>query len=167
MATRASGPDDWRALIAAKLAQPRRVARAETYLTKWESFSMPVLVECDDRQEYVIKGRQIGRAVVNEHVVARLGHALGAPVGEPAFVDVPAELIALESELRHIPPGIAHGSPFLRDCSDRLWIEHTGAPENRERFARLAVLYGWMHAGDRQLIYANAAPHLVHSVDHG
>lgn len=39
--------------------------------------------------------------------------------------------------------------------------------ENRQRFAALAVLYGWIPAGDHQLIYRQTAPHLVFSVDHG
>ena len=38
---------------------------------------------------------------------------------------------------------------------------------NRDRFARLQVLYSWVLAGDHQLIYAKTEPLLVYSVDHG
>jgi hypothetical protein len=40
-------------------------------------------------------------------------------------------------------------------------------PDNRPRFAALAVLYGWIPAGDAQLIYRQTVSHLVYSVDHG
>jgi len=40
-------------------------------------------------------------------------------------------------------------------------------PENRKRFARLAILYGWVQAGDHQFIYQQSSPELVYSVDHG
>lgn len=124
-------------------------------------------MSCGDGHEYVVKGRQVGRAIVNEQVIAQIGLALGAPVGQPALIDVPAELIAAEPAMQHMLPGVSHGTRYLRDCSDRLWIEHVNVAVNRARFALLAVLYGWGHAGDHQLIYANAAPHLVYSVDHG
>jgi hypothetical protein len=141
---------------------------AQTYRgMKWASASQPRLLSCDDGRDYVVKGRQLGRVVVNEHVVGRLGAALGAPVGRVVLVHVPLALISLEPELAHMPPGVAHGSEWVSGCSDRLWIDHIDEPANRPRFASLAVLYGWIPAGDQQLIYSNAAPHVVYSVDHG
>src|SRR6266568_4222530 len=35
------------------------------------------------------------------------------------------------------------------------------------RFAKLAVLYGWVFPQNQQFIYEMAAPHLVYSTDHG
>lgn len=105
--------------------------------------------------------------IVNEHVVGRLGHALGAPVGAVALVEVPQELISLQPEMQHMPAGVSHGSRWIPRCTEREGLIHTDVMENRARFAQLAVLYGWAIAGDHQFIYENEPPHLVHSVDHG
>ncbi len=128
-------------------------------------------MKCDNDREYVVKGRctdrQVERALVNEQVVGYLAHALGAPVPEIDHVKVPQELISAEPRMQHLQPGIAHAMQFVPDCSDRSGIDHTNVPENRPRFASLSILFGWMGGSDQQLIYSNAPPHLVHSVDHG
>jgi hypothetical protein len=76
-------------------------------------------------------------------------------------------LIDAEPELAHIPAGLGHGSRWIPNCSERLSYEHAAELENRERFARLALFFGWVFANDHQFIYENAPPRLVHSVDHG
>jgi hypothetical protein len=105
--------------------------------------------------------------IVNDQVVGRLGRLLEAPMGEVALVKIPKELVVVERELEHIPPGIAHGCRWIPGCTEREGIAHRDIPENRTRFARLAIVYGWVLANDHQFIYQNQPPHLVHSVDHG
>jgi hypothetical protein len=105
--------------------------------------------------------------IVNDHVVGRLGAALGAPVGAVALVDVPAELVALQPEMQHMLPGTCHGSLYLPHVSEREGLMHWDVPQNKRRFARLAVLYGWVVASDHQFVYENSPPNLVYSVDHG
>jgi hypothetical protein len=129
--------------------------------------SQPVLLACDDGSDYVVKGQQAGRMIVTDQVVGRLGGAVLAPVAEITLIDVPAELINAEPEMSHMRPGVSHGSRWLANCSDSKGFEQTTVPENRDRFARLALLYGWVIASDHQFIYENAEPRLVHSVDHG
>ncbi len=141
-------------------------AVAETYHQRWESDSKPVLVTASDGNDYVVKGIHKGRVLVNDRVVGLLGTLLGAPVGKVALIDVPQELISLQPEMGHMSPGISHGTAFLRGCGDREGITHADGA-NRERFARLADLYGWAFASDHQVIYENAPPYTVHSVDHG
>jgi hypothetical protein len=148
-------------------AATANLPRAQTFLKAFGTFSQPVLVSCDDGRDYVVKGQQVGRAIVNDQIVAHLGAAMGAPTGEVALVEIPAELIAIEPQLRHITPGVAHGCLYIENCTERAAIQHVMLPENRERFAALAILYGWMDAHDHQFIYRNVAPELVYSVDHG
>ncbi len=69
--------------------------------------------------------------------------------------------------MRHLPEGLAHGCLWVPGCTERAWLDHVAVPENRPRFVKLAVLYGWLIANDHQVIYENASPHLVYSVDHG
>lgn len=66
-----------------------------------------------------------------------------------------------------ISPGLAHGTLWIRDTTDRQWLDHTDKEYNRQRFALLSVMYGWLCSNDNQLIYANQEPHFVYSVDHG
>jgi hypothetical protein len=147
------------------------VANAHTFLRRWDSFSRPVALKCDNDREYVVKGRctdrQVERALVNEQVVGYLAQMLGAPVPPIDQVNVPQELVSAEPRMQHLRPGVAHAIHFVPDCSDRSGLDHTTVPENRPRFASLAILFGWMGGGDQQLIYSNNPPRLVHSVDHG
>jgi hypothetical protein len=166
-------PIDWTALLAAGTSDRPAPLRAETYLRSFGTGSKPVLLQCSDGGSYVVKGKQAGRQIVNDQVIAALGRLMGAPVPVPALVDVPAQLIALQPELQELAPGISlapgvsHGSTWVPGCSNQEPLRHTDAEGNNERFAILAVLYGWMQAQDHQFIYATASPHLVHSVDHG
>lgn len=156
---------DWTRLFAD--ASRPAVVTAETFVEAYGTASKPVRLICDDGAdgaEYVVKGRQAGRMIVTDQIVGRIGSGLGMPVGSPALVDVPAELIAAEPEMAHLAPGIAHGSEWIPDCAQG-GVEHCA--DNRERFADLALLYGWALASDHQFIYTTASPRIVYSVDHG
>jgi hypothetical protein len=161
-------PDEWRTLIVAAGSLRPVPVLAHTFRRAWASTSRPVELACDDGFEYVVKGQQAGRSIVSDQLIGRLGIAMEAPVAPVALVDVPAELIALQLEMSHFQPGIAHGSRRVPDCSlGREGFRETSLPQNRDRFARLAILYGWVIANDYQFIYDNGPPPLVHSVDHG
>jgi hypothetical protein len=145
--------------------------RAMTYIRKWETSSKPVALMCDDGQTYVVKALQnnnplMGRVMVTEQVVARIGLLIGAPVSGVALVDVPAALISTQPEMQHLNHGVAHGSKFMAEVTEQMGLE-PAHPLNRDRFARLAVLYGWVSASDLQFVYNKVEPRLVHSVDHG
>jgi hypothetical protein len=122
--------------------QREQPVNAHTFLRRWHTFSKPVALRCDDGNEYVVKGQHAGRGIVNDHVVAHLGVALGAPVGVPRLVNIPLELKQFEPDLQDISDGLAHGTVLLPNCTDRQWLDHTNTAENRPRFALLAVLYG-------------------------
>jgi hypothetical protein len=157
-------PSDVAVVQTAHVPRTSPEATAETFLRKWETASKPILLRCDDKNEYVVKGRQAGRMLVNDHVVAKIGILLGAPVPLVTVIQVPSELISAEPEMSHMTPGLSHGSRFVPQCHDG---GVQGSPENRDRFSRLAVLYGIVAASDQQFIYENQPPNLVHSVDHG
>lgn len=126
-----------------------------------------MLLECEDGESYVVKGRQAGRMIFNDQVLGTLGNLMGAPVPRAVLIDVPADLIAAESEMAHVSPGVSHGSSWIPAASDREGVAHTDRPENKQRFAYLAAFYGLAQAGDNQFIYENSEPRMVHSVDHG
>ena len=159
---------DWAARIQAASSMRPTPIRAETYLKKWGSASKPVAVACSDGNIYVVKGQQAGRMIVNDHIAGRLGAMIGAPVPPIAVVDIPGALIKVTPDMGHVTSALAHGSRFLRECTERINdIDHLDANGNRARFARLAVFFGWVGGSDHQFIYDKAEPHRVHSVDHG
>jgi hypothetical protein len=140
--------------------------RALTFVRGFETDTKPALLQCDDAQAYVVKGVQSGRKIVNDHVVARLGELLKAPVGKPMLINISPELIEIEPRLSHFAPGLAHGTLFIPDCIDRSDFIAISEGTNRARFALLAVLYGWVQGYDQQFLYRKRRPQLVYSVDH-
>jgi hypothetical protein len=153
-------------------APPLAAIRAHTFIQRRATVSAPVDLRCDDGRTYVVKARQanrpeVARMMIADHVVGRAGRLLGAPVPDVAFIDVPAELVMAQAELANLIPGIAHGSRFIDNTSERDVLSHVAEPDNRTRFALLAVLYGWAHAADHQFIYEKTPPHRVYSHDHG
>jgi hypothetical protein len=97
--------------------------RALEFVRRLRGASQPCLLRCEDGSSYVVKFRnnpQHVRVLANEMLAARLALLLGLPVPNPAFIEVPSELIAcnplLEFELgaRREPcqPGVQFGSRF-------------------------------------------------------
>jgi hypothetical protein len=158
--------EDWATLIQEASARVPMVVRAQTYRRTWNSACRPVQLSCDDGNDYVVKGAQVGRSAFNDQVVGRIARDLGAPVAEVSLVEVAPELIEINREMVHVVPGMAHGSRFIPDCTECLWFQYVDLPENRSRFALLSLLYGWMVGAEKQFFYATNPPNLVFSFDH-
>jgi hypothetical protein len=167
-----SAEDQWQRLLDAS-PSTGTTTHAVTFRKRWNSMSNPVLVECADHKEYVLKGlqpnhgnpAQLARAIVTEAVVARVAVSLGAPVPAAILVELGSELVQAEPQLQHMAPGACHATELCLNCTERESIGHVA--ENRQAFARLAVLYGLFVAADHQMIYDVDPPYAVHSVDHG
>jgi hypothetical protein len=160
--------EHWKQKLNDELLQPEEPVLVITIRRGWNSAARPVLVRGIDRKEYVIKGQQAGRQVINDQVVARLGVAMGAPVGQPAIMEISSDLIEEDLNFNYLTVGTAHGTVFIADCSDdREPVNYIHQSENRARFALLCVLYGWVYSNDCQFIYKKSRPNLVYSVDHG
>jgi hypothetical protein len=158
---------DWRQLIGEAAANRPQPIMAETYITKWSA--SPAGLQCSDGRVYAVKGIQQPRIAFNDQVAARLGHLTGAPVPDRVMlVRVPQALIdANQGTMGQFREGIGHATGFIADTTDREGIRYADQPENRSRFAALAVFYGWIGSSDEQFIYRKTAPNLVYSVDHG
>jgi HipA-like kinase len=76
--------------------------RAVEFVRRMRGASQPQLLRSDDGAYYVVKfsnNPQHSRILANEMFAARLGLLMGLPVREPAFVNVPPELIAGNPEM--------------------------------------------------------------------
>lgn len=147
-------------------AQRRIATQAITFLKCFPTSTKPALLRCDDGQDYVVKGKQVGRCAVNDHIVAQLGTMMKAPVSNPRLITISDELIEIEPKLSHFKAGPAHASKFIPGCFDSYCCREAEIPENRMRIAHLSVLFGWVLAYDHQFLYQTSPPKLVHSVDH-
>ncbi|MDJ0621101.1 MAG: hypothetical protein QNJ63_30925 [Calothrix sp. MO_192.B10] len=158
----------WRFSLENFLQNPEEPVLITTFRGALTSSSRPVFARGIDGCEYIVKGWQSDRGIINEQIVSRLGLAMGAPVGKPEIVEISSELLELDQEFSFLAPGKAHGTHFIPNCFDdrdaSKYKDHSG---NRERFALLSVLFGWVHSQDEQFIYQTTHPCLVHSVDHG
>ena len=160
---------EWSVLLAVAATVPPANTRAVTFLKAWPSYSKPAAMSCDDGHTYVAKGRVgIERSMIAEQVIGRLTPHIDAPVPPVILVQID-DLRVLEPQMAAFAPGrLAHGSRDAGEpCGDRMGFQHGFAAENRSRFAALCILYSWCLASDHQVIYGNATPHLVYSVDHG
>ena len=105
-------------------------------------------------------------AQLGNFIVGSLGNLLGAPVPETKLIFLTHEFIAENPRCAELGAGYAHGSKHIPDVRDSARIV-CDSDENRERFAMLSVLYGWMDAKDRQYLYGEEFPNLVWSHNHG
>jgi len=158
-------PEEWLLLLEMWEHSPA-FAQVETFHQLYGSASAPVRVTCSDGEQWVIKGPK-DRTPFNEQVIGCLGRRLGSPIPPIAILELTEELRNAEPSLHDMTPGFIHGSRFQRDCADREGLKHWNQPENRPRFAALAVLYTWMHATDHQVLFEATPPNRVWSVDHG
>lgn len=167
--------EKWKELITEARAQRVAPLRAITYIDTRTSASKPVKLSVASGAVYFVKGGHCQRQLVNDQIIGRLGMSLQAPTATVAHIDVVDALVAAEPMLdRQFPasgrfqPGVWHGSLVIDGVSnDRENIVHFDVPENRPRFALLAVLFGWGLGSDHQFLYANQHPPVVYSCDHG
>ncbi|MBD2567469.1 hypothetical protein H6G59_06040 [Anabaena lutea FACHB-196] len=88
----------WKLSLEELLKNPEEPVLITTLLRGWNSAARPVRAKGIDDCNYVVKGQQAGRQIINDQIVARLGLAMGAPVGEPQIVEISPELLELDPE---------------------------------------------------------------------
>lgn len=165
----------WTPRIISGVALRPKPVGAVTFVRRRTSASQPVDLIGDDGHPYVVKGllkaSAHGRMLFNDHLIARLGGLLGAPVPAVELIEISQALIDLNADvgaMGHLKPCVAHGSRMFPNVTDRIdGMDHIDKGDNRRRFAKLAVLSGWIKSSDRQFIYDAADPFQVYSVDHG
>jgi hypothetical protein len=160
--------DDWRVLLA-NIESAETDIEVQTFHRKTRTRAETAFVDCSDGYQYWIKGNpQLVRENFIEEVVGSLGICLGAPIPTIKIVKLGAALHSKQPELASHAVGFVHASRNELDCVDgRPPIVHHDLPENRTRFAALAILYTWAGGADHQFIYKKQAPQLVYSFDHG
>lgn len=134
--------------------------------------SRPVALSCDDNQTYVVKslrtdGPDMRHALTTEHVASRLGKMVGCPIPASVLVEVPAQLIASETRMSHMQPGLGHSVQLLTSCADEKPPGPVRTPQNTMAYAAMAVLYGWFHCGGDHQVIRSTTNQDVYSVDHG
>lgn len=149
--------------------------RAVEFVRRMRGASQPLLLHADDGQYYVVKfvnNPQQARILANEMIAARLALALGLPVREPAFVEVPPELIAGNPEMkieiggRPMPcaSGLQFGSSYAGQPGPALVVDFLPdrllrrVPNLAQAFTGALVFDKWTcNCDGRQMIFTKQA----------
>jgi len=121
-----------------------------------------------------VNNPQGGRILAADQVFGTLAQRLSAPCPAVCVAEIPQSLIdagalTYQDGTTRLQAGPAHASlTITRPCVDQPpSTEVQQAAENKERLARLVVMYTWFAPGDLQWVCETGQPRLVHSVDHG
>ncbi len=163
--------DEWKSLI--REAPEPEVLTPHTYLNdrKERSRASPFKVATDEG-DYYVKGRlsnlSHGKELSIDQIAGYLGYQMSAPVAPVALMELPEEFFENEQDLEDVCPGVAHATEAIPGCTNKHKnVAHLNAGDNRNRFSKLAVFFGWIFPHDAQVIYKKQEPQLVFSVDHG
>jgi hypothetical protein len=111
------------------------------------------------------------RSVVNEQITGQLGALMGAPVARTVLVEV-TDRTSQPGAADPLPRGVHHGSVLIENLGEPVkrpteWRKVDAIP-NRDRFALLAMLYGWVYCSyDHQVSFETSPPRFVWCYDHG
>lgn len=153
-------------ILSSNSGPPERI-KLVTPVRQLKGLTRAVLCDCDDGRSYVVKGKQVQRPLVADYVVGKMGELIGAPVPPVRLIEVPNILIMPGTMLEGFEAGVGHGSAFMSGCSDAYDVRYPEDGDNRDRYAALAVLFGWADCEDRQYLLATSPPHSVWAIDFG
>ena len=108
------------------------------------------------------------RILVAEHVVAGIGHIIGAPVCEASIVEVPDSLngVKLPSGIT-LQPGYAHATRDIAGAGFSRRLLHRLRDDNRRRHAAVFALYDLCWGQDHQWLTDENDQYKIYSHDHG
>ena len=124
----------------------------------------------DGKQWWVkpLNNQQLGKVIVTEHVVGRVGSLIDAPVCEVAVVELPDEISGWEFRPgAHVEAGLAHGSAAIHPVSEDRSLVHRDRNDNQRRHAGIFAVYDWCWGGDPQWLYSETNDLMIYSHDHG
>lgn len=168
--------DKWEEYISAAFAHTVPEVTCVTFKIAFPTASKPVAFKCDDGRDWVVKAQFARRGVASDAALAVIATSTGAPMPATCRAIVNPVLVDAEPQLQNL---WGAGPMLAGRWHASLWIDgvHSNgdkrdnsvrpSAENAERFGRLALLYAWCGMGDRQFVYEDDPPHLVHVVDMG
>jgi hypothetical protein len=113
----------------------------------------PFLVKADDGATYFVKGlaKAGGPALISEVIGAELGRALGLPIPDWRFMNVPTPLIAFSAvpNVGDLGGGVAFASKAVNNASDFSISNIDRTPLDLRR--RVLLFDFWVRNGDRCL----------------
>lgn len=166
---------DWEGLVDARhddFDDLRAVAVVGAAEPTW---SGPFRVAASDGRQYFVKsldtcpaGQQ--RSLVSEHVIARAGRLIGAPMCDVSLIRIPDELAGYEVRSGvELSAGLAHASMALSRADERgrPHLDARHQDDNRRRHVGVYALYDWCLGADQQWLYDIENDRMLYSHDHG
>ncbi len=127
-------------------------------------------VDVDSRRWWIkpLNNLQHPLVTVTEHLVARAGALVGAPVCEAEIIRIPPELAGWEFRPgATLEPGLAHGSLAVDPAVEEHALTFRDRDDNARRHAGVFALYDWCWGADDQWLYDEGDERKVYSHDHG
>lgn len=154
-------------------AQPDRrepSASAMVVIGEAATGAVPILMSCDDGQQYWSKGPgnpHGNLCLAHEWVISELSRVLGSPLCHGILMDVDEELVAgMTVQGKPREPGIWFGSRLVRgEEATRLQFAHRDG--NPARIPHYLALRHLCLGVDEQFIFERADEDRVWSIDHG
>jgi len=141
------------------------------------SMTHPWICRAEDKELYVIKFQvpnnpSLVRSYAAEQVVARLGQLIHAPVAPVFLSSCTSSLLGANPLLSSFCAGVCHATRLEKvEAAELRPIPPPTSQQDREDFAKLAVLFGWCVGSDQQLLRlaadSSTRPDGILSVDHG
>lgn len=166
---------DWQGLVDARhddFDDLRVVAIVGSAEATW---SGPFRAVASDGNQYFVKSLSTcpagqERSLVSEHVIARVGRLIAAPMCRVSLIEIPGELTGYEVRPGvELKAGLAHASLALTHADERgrphLDARHQN--DNRRRHAGVYALFDWCLGADQQWLYDIANDRMLYSHDHG
>lgn len=138
------------------------------------TWSGPFRAVASDSRQYFVKGLDTcppgqEASVATEHVVARVGRLIGAPMCETSLIRIPDALAGYPvTPTATLSAGLAHASLALaRADEQRPSLAARAQDDNSRRHVGVYALFDWCCGTDAQWLYDLDNDRAVYSHDHG
>jgi hypothetical protein len=166
---------DWDALVSNRSDDFDALSIQATVAPSGASWSGPFRVIGSDGHDYFVKSLQtcpLGQeaSLAIEHVVARVGSLIGAPVCSTSLILITADIAGWEPRPGvPLQEGLAHASRALEHCDEqgRPNLAARSNDDNAARHAGVYALFDWCSGSDQQWLYDLDDDSRIYSHDHG
>lgn len=166
---------DWNGLVNSRTDDFDGLRIVAPVATAGASWSGPFRVIASDQADYFVKSMETcptghEASIAIEHVVARAGQLIGAPMCHTSLIRIPADIAGWEPTPGvPLQEGLAHASRAL-DHADERGRPHLDAraqDENSRRHVGVYAIFDWCIGADQQWLYDTDNDRTLYSHDHG
>lgn len=165
----------WETLIASRTDSGPSLSVVATVSPSGGTWSGPFRVIGSDGNDWFVKSLQTcppgqEASIAIEHIVARVGGLIGAPMCDTSLIRIPPEIAGWEPRPGvALTEGWAHGSRALEHADERgrPSLDARRQDDNARRHVGIYALFDWCFGCDQQWLYDIDSDRTIYSHDHG